>query len=74
MSYLVVLPFLHLTNYLISRSSSHDSDEAVAAFLETSGKSLKELSLNNVRKVGTNTLTTTICNICHCLSDLFISA
>lgn len=31
------------------------SDEAVAAFLETSGDSLKELSLNNVKKVGHNT-------------------
>lgn len=31
------------------------SDEAIAAFLEASGKSLKELSLNNVRKVGPNT-------------------
>ncbi|KAF7154730.1 hypothetical protein RHSIM_Rhsim01G0183000 [Rhododendron simsii] len=31
------------------------NDEAIAAFLETSGKSLKELSLNNVRKVGPNT-------------------
>ncbi|KAI8572994.1 hypothetical protein RHMOL_Rhmol01G0244400 [Rhododendron molle] len=40
---------------LIARSFSHDSDEAISAFLETSGKSLKELSLNNVRKVGPNT-------------------
>ncbi|KAM7510740.1 hypothetical protein LguiB_009615 [Lonicera macranthoides] len=31
------------------------SDEAVAAFLEVSGESLKELSLNNVTKVGANT-------------------
>ncbi|XP_028787000.1 uncharacterized protein LOC114742937 isoform X2 [Neltuma alba] len=31
------------------------SDEAVAAFLETVGESLKELSLNNVRKVGRHT-------------------
>lgn len=31
------------------------SDEAVAAFLEASGESLKELSLNNVKKVGYNT-------------------
>ncbi|KAK6941299.1 hypothetical protein RJ641_026676 [Dillenia turbinata] len=31
------------------------SDEAIAAFLETSGGSLKELSLNNVVKVGYNT-------------------
>ncbi|KAF8388732.1 hypothetical protein HHK36_025412 [Tetracentron sinense] len=31
------------------------SDEAIAAFLEASGESLKELSLNNVSKVGHNT-------------------
>lgn len=31
------------------------SDEAVAAFVETSGGSLVELSLNNVKKVGHNT-------------------
>ncbi|GAA0140041.1 hypothetical protein LIER_01468 [Lithospermum erythrorhizon] len=31
------------------------SDDALAAFLETSGKSLKKLSLNNVSKVGCNT-------------------
>ncbi|KAK9275133.1 hypothetical protein L1049_022392 [Liquidambar formosana] len=31
------------------------SDEAIAAFLETSGDSLKELSLNNVNKVGHST-------------------
>ncbi|CAH2036026.1 unnamed protein product [Thlaspi arvense] len=30
-------------------------DEAVAAFVETAGGSLKELSLNNVKKVGHNT-------------------
>ncbi|KAE9587670.1 hypothetical protein Lal_00021903 [Lupinus albus] len=28
------------------------SDEAIAAFLETNGESLKELSLNNIKKVG----------------------
>ncbi|KAK2974973.1 hypothetical protein RJ640_009132 [Escallonia rubra] len=31
------------------------SDEAIAAFLETSGEPLTELSLNNVNKVGHNT-------------------
>ncbi|CBI27815.3 unnamed protein product, partial [Vitis vinifera] len=31
------------------------SDEAIAAFLEISGGSLKELSLNNVSKIGHNT-------------------
>lgn len=31
------------------------SDEAIAAFLETSGKSMKKLSLNNAPKVGHNT-------------------
>ncbi|KAF5748427.1 F-box/LRR-repeat protein 4 [Tripterygium wilfordii] len=31
------------------------SDEAVAAFLETAGEHLEELSLNSVRKVGHNT-------------------
>ncbi|XP_065850977.1 uncharacterized protein [Euphorbia lathyris] len=31
------------------------SDEAIAAFLETSGEPLKELSLNNVAEVGNNT-------------------
>ncbi|KAI9113680.1 hypothetical protein K1719_014931 [Acacia pycnantha] len=31
------------------------SDEVIAAFLETVGESLKELSLNNVRKVGYHT-------------------
>ncbi|XP_058723215.1 DNA repair protein rhp7-like [Vicia villosa] len=31
------------------------SDEAVAAFVETNGESLKELSLNNVKKVGYHT-------------------
>jgi hypothetical protein len=29
----------------------HVSDEAIAAYLETSGESLKELSLNNLTKV-----------------------
>lgn len=28
------------------------SDEAIAAFLETAGEPLKELSLNNVKKVS----------------------
>lgn len=37
--------------YLFTILSFCDSDEAVAAFVETSGKLLKELSLNNVRKV-----------------------
>lgn len=31
------------------------SDDAIAAFLEVSGESLKELSLNNIAKVGQNT-------------------
>ncbi|XP_061361529.1 uncharacterized protein LOC133305349 [Gastrolobium bilobum] len=31
------------------------SDEAIAAFLETTGESLKELSLNNIKKVGHHT-------------------
>ncbi|OWM74419.1 hypothetical protein CDL15_Pgr013323 [Punica granatum] len=31
------------------------SDEAIAAFLETSGEHLQELSLNNIKKVGPNT-------------------
>ncbi|GLT98783.1 hypothetical protein SLE2022_162650 [Rubroshorea leprosula] len=31
------------------------SDEAIAAYLETSGEPLKELSLNGVKKVGLNT-------------------
>ncbi|KAF7836808.1 DNA repair protein rhp7-like isoform X2 [Senna tora] len=31
------------------------SDEAIAAFLETTGESLRELSLNNVNKVGHHT-------------------
>ncbi|KAF9617000.1 hypothetical protein IFM89_033070 [Coptis chinensis] len=31
------------------------SDEAIAAFLEASGESLTELSLNNIKKVGPNT-------------------
>ncbi|KAF2287133.1 hypothetical protein GH714_038374 [Hevea brasiliensis] len=31
------------------------SDEAIAAFVETAGELLKELSLNNVKKVGNNT-------------------
>ncbi|XP_004513482.3 DNA repair protein rhp7-like [Cicer arietinum] len=31
------------------------SDEAIAAFVETNGKSLKELSLNNIKKVGYHT-------------------
>ncbi|KAI5421718.1 hypothetical protein KIW84_045227 [Lathyrus oleraceus] len=30
-------------------------DEAIAAFVETNGESLKELSLNNVKKVGCHT-------------------
>lgn len=33
-------------------SSVYYSDEAIAAFLETAGEPLKELSLNNVRKVS----------------------
>lgn len=37
--------------HLFTILSFCDSDEAVAAFVETSGKLLKELSLNNVRKV-----------------------
>ncbi|VVA99075.1 unnamed protein product [Arabis nemorensis] len=40
--------------YLICLVSVY-SDEAVAAFVETAGGSLKELSLNNVKKVGHNT-------------------
>ncbi|XP_061352514.1 uncharacterized protein LOC133297396 [Gastrolobium bilobum] len=31
------------------------SDEAIAAFVETTGESLKELSLNNIKKVGYHT-------------------
>lgn len=31
------------------------SDEAIAAFLEMTGKSLEELSLNNIKKVGQQT-------------------
>ncbi|XP_027355420.1 uncharacterized protein LOC113865209 [Abrus precatorius] len=31
------------------------SDEAIAAFVETTGQSLKELSLNNIKKVGYHT-------------------
>ncbi|XP_057428823.1 uncharacterized protein LOC130722188 [Lotus japonicus] len=31
------------------------SDEAIGAFVETSGESLKELSLNNIKKVGYHT-------------------
>ncbi|XP_057748477.1 DNA repair protein rhp7-like [Arachis stenosperma] len=34
---------------------NHFSDEAIAAFLETSGESLQELSLNSVKKVGYHT-------------------
>ncbi|KAF5186894.1 F-box/LRR protein [Thalictrum thalictroides] len=36
-------------------SRNEFSDEAIAAFLETSGESLKELSLNCIKKVGPNT-------------------
>lgn len=39
---------------------SISSDEAVAAFLESSGEQLTELSLNNVKKV--------ICCVCVCIS------
>lgn len=39
---------LSYVNFLLS----HASDEAVAAFLEASGGSLIELSLNNVEKVA----------------------
>lgn len=35
---------------------SHGSDEAIAAFLEIAGEELKELSLNNVKKVSRNSL------------------
>ncbi|KAJ0265412.1 hypothetical protein HA466_0017040 [Hirschfeldia incana] len=42
-----------LENLIFCRNSF--SDEAVAAFVETSGGSLVELSLNNVKKVGHNT-------------------
>lgn len=30
---------------------SCDSDDAIAAFIETSGESLRELALNHIRKV-----------------------
>ncbi|KAF9680946.1 hypothetical protein SADUNF_Sadunf06G0174400 [Salix dunnii] len=36
-------------------SSTHDSDEAIAAFLEVSGQSLDTLSVNNIHRVAHNT-------------------
>lgn len=42
---------LKFNRYLICLISIY-SDEAVAAFVETAGGSLKELSLNNVKKVN----------------------
>ncbi|KAK4582951.1 hypothetical protein RGQ29_025926 [Quercus rubra] len=41
--------------YLANGCRAIQNDEAFAAFLETSGDWLKELSLNNVKKVGYNT-------------------
>ncbi|KAL5098329.1 hypothetical protein RYX36_002656 [Vicia faba] len=50
----------YLTNgcralYTLKLCRNSFSDEAVAAFVETNGESLKELSLNNVKKVGYHT-------------------
>ncbi|RHN64572.1 putative leucine-rich repeat domain, L domain-containing protein [Medicago truncatula] len=42
-----------LLNLKLCRNSF--SDEAIAAFLEINGKSLEELSLNNIKKVGQQT-------------------
>ncbi|XP_054821261.1 uncharacterized protein LOC129320099 isoform X2 [Prosopis cineraria] len=51
-----------IKDYIISRGHNMRElvlkdcvDEAIAAFLETMGESLRELSLNNVRKVGPHT-------------------
>ncbi|KNA21656.1 hypothetical protein SOVF_041280 [Spinacia oleracea] len=48
------------------------SDDAIAAFLETSGESLKELSLNNISKVGQNT-TISLARRCKNLEFLDLS-
>ncbi|KAH9609981.1 hypothetical protein KSS87_007367 [Heliosperma pusillum] len=48
------------------------SDDAIAAFFETSGQSLKELSLNNVIKVGQNT-TISLARRCKNLESLDLS-
>ncbi|KAK9705576.1 hypothetical protein RND81_07G067500 [Saponaria officinalis] len=48
------------------------SDDAIAAFLEASGESLKELSLNNITKVGQNT-TISLAQRCKNLEMLDLS-
>uniref|UniRef100_A0A803M8M0 F-box/LRR-repeat protein 15-like leucin rich repeat domain-containing protein n=2 Tax=Chenopodium quinoa TaxID=63459 RepID=A0A803M8M0_CHEQI len=48
------------------------SDDAIAAFLETSGESLIDLSLNNISKVGQNT-TISLARRCKNLESLDLS-
>ncbi|GMH18105.1 hypothetical protein Nepgr_019946 [Nepenthes gracilis] len=48
------------------------SDEAIAAFLETHGESLRELSLNNVSKVGHHTVIS-LARCCRNLHSLDVS-
>lgn len=50
--------------YLICLVSVY-SDEAVAAFVETAGGSLKELSLNNVKKVNGSVYHYVTNPLCH---------
>lgn len=40
-----------LMNKFLTQLFLHYSDEAIAAFLEITGESMKELSLNNIKKV-----------------------
>ncbi|XP_010666291.2 uncharacterized protein LOC104883458 isoform X1 [Beta vulgaris subsp. vulgaris] len=48
------------------------SDDAIAAFIETSGESLRELALNHIRKVGQNT-TISLARRCRNLESLDLS-
>ncbi|KAF3341289.1 F-box/LRR-repeat protein 4 [Carex littledalei] len=59
-------------NRLLLRRSSF-SDEAIAAFVETSGTNLIELSLNNIDKVGHQTATAISRRCCMCLQKLDLS-
>jgi DNA repair protein RAD7 len=57
--------FISLCNLTVG-SSTHDSDEAIAAFLEVSGQSLDALSVNNIHRVRHHyALPDFSCGICN---------
>eukprot|EP00268_Persea_americana_P059793 TRINITY_DN7385_c0_g1_i3.p1 TRINITY_DN7385_c0_g1~~TRINITY_DN7385_c0_g1_i3.p1 ORF type:complete len:866 (-),score=165.64 TRINITY_DN7385_c0_g1_i3:118-2715(-) len=54
---------------VLQLSHNKFSDEGIASFLEVSGKSLTELSLNNVKKVANNTAI----SLANCCSETLLS-